>query len=354
MKIKSFSRQIPESVDGVLLLSRENRLYFTGFASSAGCLLITKNEAVFFTDSRYIEAATNQIKNCDVIESRDFKSQLTDILNKQGIKKIAVESEKLTLAQFEKYKSDFPFAEFSANKEVDKLISSMRAVKTKDELECIKKAQRIAEAAFNHILDFISVGKTERDVALELDFFMLKNGAEALSFETIAVSGSNSSMPHGVPSSKKIQAGDFLTLDFGAVYKGYHSDMTRTVAISKVSDEQKKVYETVLAAQEKCVSGLAASLSCVRADALAREHIAQEGYADFFSHGTGHGVGIETHELPLLSPRSDSTLQVGNVVTVEPGIYLPKKFGVRIEDMIYIGEKGCENLTSSPKELIIL
>lgn len=183
---------------------------------------------------------------------------------------------------------------------------------------------------------------------------MLRGGAEALSFETIAVSGKNSSMPHGVPSFKKIEAGDFVTMDFGAIVGGYHSDMTRTVAVGYATDEMKNVYNTVLNAQIRCLNSLKAGLSCKEGDSIARKYIENEGYGEYFTHSTGHGVGIEIHEYPNLSPASESVLQAGNIVTVEPGIYIPCKFGVRIEDMAYITENGCRNLTTAPKELIIL
>ena len=183
---------------------------------------------------------------------------------------------------------------------------------------------------------------------------MLKNGAECVSFETIDVSGKNSSMPHGVPSGKKIETGDFITMDFGAVIDGYHSDMTRTVAVGEVSSKQARVYETVLAAQLKGLEALRPCLSCREADAAAREVVENAGFGDYFGHGTGHGVGIEIHEEPRLSPKSSRILEIGDVVTVEPGIYLPGEFGVRIEDMAIITENGCENLTKSPKKLIIL
>ena len=203
-------------------------------------------------------------------------------------------------------------------------------------------------------MKFIKVGITEKEIALELDFFMLRNGGEGLSFETIAVSGKNSSMPHGVPSEKKIENGDFITLDFGTVINGYHSDMTRTVAMGFASDEMKNVYDVVLKAQQNCLDNIKAGVSCKDGDEFARSIIRNAGYGQYFTHSTGHGVGVEIHEYPNLSIYSDSVLQAGNIVTVEPGIYIPEKFGVRIEDMALITEKGCTNLTKASKDLIIL
>ena len=339
--------------EAFLVVSPENRRYLTGFASSDGYLLITKKESVFLTDSRYIEAAQKEITACDSVELlTSFSAQLPEYIEKSGIKTVFTEAEKLSVAEFTKIKKSLP-CECIAEK-TDKEINTLRRIKSEAEKQKILAAQLIAEKAFDHILGFIKEGVTEREVALTLDFFMLKNGAECVSFETIAVSGKNSSMPHGVPSDKKIECGDFITLDYGAVVDGYHSDMTRTVAVGEISSKQAEVYETVLAAQKKSLESLWAGVSCKDADAAARDIIRNAGYGDFFGHGTGHGVGIEIHEEPRVSPKSESLLTAGDVVTVEPGIYLPSEFGVRIEDMAFITENGYENLTKSPKNLIIL
>ncbi|MBQ3045565.1 MAG: aminopeptidase P family protein [Clostridia bacterium] len=335
-----------------LIISAENRRYLTGFPSSAGYLLTTQNEAFFLIDSRYFEAAKKAVNECEVVLLTDFSKQLDGYIKIFGIKKLFLEGESLSVAKAESVKKicgcecDFEKA--------DKEISALRRTKTEDEKKKILAAQSIAEKAFNHILSFIKEGVTEREIALTLDFFMLRNGAEDISFQTIAVSGKNSSMPHGVPSDKKIEKGDFITMDFGAVVDGYHSDMTRTVAVGEVSSKQAEVYETVLSAQKGCLEILGAGVSCKAADAAARDVIKAAGFGEFFGHGTGHGVGIEIHEAPTLNPRSGETLGIGDVVTVEPGVYLPGEFGVRIEDMAFITENGYENLTKSPKNLIIL
>ncbi|MBQ8209005.1 MAG: aminopeptidase P family protein [Clostridia bacterium] len=356
MNINSLMSHMPENADSALIVTPENRRYFTDFPSSDGILVVTRQGSIFFTDSRYIEAAQKTITCCEVAEGKKVYEQIRDFLNANNVKNIAVEQSGITLAQFENLKKNENLKAFEllSDNSLDKAISALRQVKSADEAERIKAAQRIAEKAFEHILDFIKVGRTEREIQLELDFFMLRNGAEALSFDTIAVSGVNSSMPHGVPSDKRIENGDFITMDFGAVVDGYHSDMTRTVAVGFVTDKQREVYETVLYAQENALSVLRAGVACADADKAARDVIASKGYGEFFGHGTGHGVGIEIHEKPNLSPRSDATLQIGNVVTVEPGIYLPSEFGVRIEDMALITENGYENLTKAEKSLIIL
>lgn len=354
MMIKRIADILKNNSTAILISSPENRRYFTGFFSSGGYLVITKNEAVFFTDSRYTEAASKEISVCKTQALTKVSKEIKEFLEDKGIEKILVERNSLTIDEFDGLRVALSPMKILPSKPLEKKISALRAVKNKEEIISIKKAQKIAEDAFNHILKFIKPGVTEKEIALQLDFYMLSHGAEALSFETIAVTGAKTSMPHGVPDGTVVKKGDFVTMDFGAVYKGYHSDMTRTVAVGEVSAEQRKVYEIVLQAQLKALEALKCGVSCKEADSAARDVIENAGYGEYFGHGTGHGVGIEIHENPNLSPRSKSVLRVNNVVTVEPGIYLPGKFGVRIEDMARITRKGCENLTKSPKELIIL
>lgn len=341
---------LPKAVDGMLIISETNRRYFTSFSSSDGVLLATKRGSVFLTDSRYIEEAQNKVGCCEVAELKKLSEQLPELCKSFGVKTLMVEAERLTVAQLNAYRKILKGV-LLTTVGGDAIIDKLRMQKNEEELESIIKAQRIAEKAYEHILRFIREGVTERDIALELDFFMLKNGAEAISFETIAVSGANTSKPHGVPTDKKICSGDFVTMDYGAVVNGYHSDMTRTVAVGEVSDEQINVYNTVLEAQLRALSVLKEGVRCSDADAAARDYIKEKGYADFFRHSTGHGVGLEIHEKPNLSPKNTDFLKCGNIVTVEPGIYIPGKFGVRIEDMAIITKNSCENLTKIPKKL---
>ncbi len=354
MKLDALLKKLPQEIDGVMITSEENRRYFTAFPSTAGVLLISRSGSVFLTDSRYVEAAGKRIKCCPVRETKSLKKELPDLMQEFNIKRLGIEAQRVTVSEYTRYYDMLDGVEIIADGSVDKAINSLRMIKTADEIASIKKAQAIAEQASDHILNFIKVGVTEREIALELDYFMLKNGAEALSFETIAVSGINSSMPHGVPSDKRIENGDFITMDYGAVCDGYHSDMTRTVAVGAVSEEQKKVYDTVLKAQLAALEVMRPGVRCSDADKAARDIIASAGYGAFFGHGTGHGVGIEIHEEPRVSPSAEDILEAGNVVTDEPGIYLPGCFGVRIEDMVLITEGGLENLTHSSKELIVL
>lgn len=352
-KIKSLQQILKNSDEAILISSPENRRYFTGFPSSDGFLIVTCDDAVLFTDSRYIEAAqkTALCRACLVTKA---SKEIKFYLENNGIAKILTERERLTVETADFLKNAFRPCRVVPSKSLEKKINELRTVKSADEIDCIKKAQAIAEEAFRHILTFIKPGVTEKSIALELDFYMLSHGAEALSFETIAVTGKKTSMPHGVPDNTVVKQGDFVTMDFGAVYKGYHSDMTRTVAVGSVSPEQKKIYEIVLAAQKSALTVLKKGVPCKSADAAARDIIKENGYGEYFGHGTGHGVGIEIHETPNLSPASDAVLESGNIVTVEPGIYIPDKFGVRIEDMALITDEGYQNLTCAPKELIIL
>lgn len=341
--------------EAALIMSEENVSYFTCFHSTNGYLIVTSERSYFLTDSRYIEAAQNKITSCDeVLLLKSFKSDVVGLLDTLNIKKLYLESERITVARYNEISFLIPFAEVICNGSLDKAISDIRIIKSLEQKEKIIKAQRIAEKAFDYILHFIDTDKTEKDIALELDFFMLKNGADALSFETIAVSGKNSSMPHGVPTDKKIEKGDFITMDYGAVVDFYHSDMTRTVAVGEVSSKQAEVYETVLTAQKEALKKIRAGESCKDIDAVARNIIKNAGYGEYFGHGLGHGVGVEIHEAPSLNPTSETVLQEGYIITVEPGIYLPGEFGVRIEDMVFVTADGLENLTNSEKKLIVL
>ncbi len=354
MAINKLKKIIKNSNTAIIISSPENRRYFTSFPSSDGYLVITESEAVFFTDSRYIEAAQKAENGYKSRLLTRVCVEISDYLKEEKIEKVLLEKERLTLADFERIKGALKGIKCTPSSALEKKINALRSVKNKEEIKSIKKAQKIAENAFSHILTFIKDGVTEKEIALELDFYMLSHGAEAVSFETIAVTGKKTSMPHGVPDDTIVQNGDFVTMDFGAVVNGYHSDMTRTVAVGEVSAEQRKVYEIVKEAQEKALKKLCCGVSCKDADKAARDVISAAGYGDYFGHGTGHGVGVEIHEGPNLSPRSESVLKVNNVVTVEPGIYIPGKFGVRIEDMARIKKNGSENLTNCPKELIIL
>ncbi len=354
--IERLMSMLPAELDCALICSDINRRYFTGMRSSAGTLLCFREGAYLIIDFRYIEKARAVVKGCEVILRDNLYSQIKELLVRHGAKTVACEAMELTLSRFDQLRENLEgAAELDGTGTLSKAIYACRTVKTAEEADKIRQAQAIAEEAFRHILGFVRAGISERDVQLELDFKMLRLGAEELSFPTIALTGAATSMPHGVPSAERIiKKGDFVLMDYGAVVDGYHSDMTRTVAVGEPSDEMKRVYDIVLTAQEKALSEVRSGMTGQQLDSIAREHIEKAGYGEHFGHSLGHGVGLEIHEYPNASPLSSNILRPGNVVTVEPGIYLPGKFGVRIEDFVLVTENGCENLTHSPKNMIIL
>jgi len=353
-RIAQLKKSLPANAAG-LITNPISRRYCTGFPSSAGMLLLCNGDALFLTDSRYIEAAKQAITSVPVEEQTNSKQQITAFCKRNKIKRLFVEASHTTLSEHERLQNMLPKLHIERGNRLSKALTRLRMHKTPEEIESIRQAQRIAEAALAHVLEHsIKEGVTERELALELDFFMLRHGAEAISFDTIAVAGENGANPHGVPGDRPLQRGDLLTMDFGAVVNGLHSDMTRTVAIGACSDEAREVYETVLRAQQAALQIAAPGVTCAALDAAARDVIKEAGYGEYFRHGTGHGVGYEIHEAPAAAPKSKDILAPGMVVTVEPGIYIPGKHGVRIEDMVLITETGHENLTQAGKELIIV
>lgn len=335
-----------------------NLRYLTETNITEGVLIITHSSVYFLTDSRYIESAKKQLEssNAEVVLQEKYYADIAKILSDNNAESVKIELENVSVGKFNRLAKEFEKSGITVdgNDGVDKIINEFRAVKTDDEIEKMRAAQKLTDDAFTHILPFIKEGVCERDIALEIEFFMRKNGAGGVSFNLITITGKKTSMPHGIPSYDKIKNGDFFTMDIGCKYDGYCSDMTRTVAVGQPSDEMKKVYNTVLQAQSATLSMLKAGVKCSNADKAARDIIYGAGFEGCFGHSTGHSVGLFIHESPNLSQRSKDTLKSGNVVTVEPGIYLEDKFGVRIEDMVVIRENGIENLTKSEKNLIIL
>lgn len=337
--------------DCAIITSDVNRRYFTGMKSSAGTLLVFPEKSYLIIDFRYIEKARKTVKNCEVVLQKKLCEQINELVFAHNAKKLSVEAQSVTVSQLQTFEKTIN-CEIDSTDELSKAISRIRAIKSPDEISKIRQAQMIAEKAYSHILEFTKVGKTEREIQLELDFFMLKNGAEGMSFDTIALSGKNTSLPHGVPTDKEIKSGEFVLLDFGAVVDGWHSDMTRTFCVGKPTDEMQKVYETVLNAQQKALSVVKSGVKAKELDKTAREVIENAGYGEYFGHALGHGVGMEIHEPPTASPSSDDVLAENMIVTVEPGIYLPEKFGVRIEDFVVVKNDGFENLTTADKKLV--
>lgn len=342
-------------LDAMLLTCAPNRFYASGFASSRtdGIAFVTRERAYYFTDFRYIEAATAQIKGAavEMVKSdRGYLTLLNEIIAKHGIKRVGYEDAYMTVAEFNTYREKLKCELAPAAK----LMTELRMVKDAQEIETLIAAQRIAEKALEEIYNDIRVGVTEKELAARLTYLMLHYGAENMSFDPIVVSGANGSMPHGVPTEKPIADGDFVTMDFGCLYHGYCSDMTRTIAVGHATEEMDKVYHIVLRAQSAGIKRAKAGVSGHEIDAAARDVIAAAGYGEYFGHSFGHGVGVEIHEAPNASPNYMEALPAGAVISAEPGIYLPGKFGVRIEDVIVLSESGCENITRALKELLIL
>ena len=347
----SFLRQ---NNSAAFILSDINRFYFTGFSSSNGALLILKDEAYFLTDFRYIGAAKHKIKHCNVLRCDNINETVNKLILEKNIENLYLEQNTLNVKTLLKFKEIFEDISLIYDNTLDDFIEKMRMIKSDKEIEKIKIAQKITDNAFKYILNYIAPGKTEKDIALELEFFMRKNGAERIAFDIIAVSGKNSSLPHGVPTEKPIQKGGFLTLDFGASVDGYKSDMTRTIGIGNIIDEQKEIYNIVLKAQTEALKLAKHGEICSNVDLAARNIIKNAGYGEYFGHATGHSVGLEIHERPVFSIKCSKILEKNMIMTVEPGIYLPEKFGVRIEDLIIIDNNTNINLTNSDKSLIIL
>lgn len=340
--------------EAALIESGANRLYLTGFPSSAGQVLITQKNAYFLIDFRYVEKAKEVVSSARVILAEQVYAQIAELMKADGASVLFVEAEETSLSAFARLKKNLPNLILANDGKIDRALREARAIKSADEILYIREAQRMTDETFSYILNRIAAGRTEREVMLDMEFFMRRAGSEGVSFDFIVVSGKNSSLPHGVPTDKKIERGDFVTMDFGAVYKGYRSDMTRTVAVGEVSEEQQRIYDTVLAAQAASLEVIRAGARCRDVDAAARDLINEAGYAGCFGHGLGHSVGIDIHEYPSCSPRSEAMLENGMLMTVEPGVYLEGKFGVRIEDLVVVTDQGYENLTKSEKKLIVL
>ena len=351
--LEKYLSLLNEEVNGLLLTSRYSRHYAAEFDIAEGVAIVSKKGCRYFTDSRYIESAQKGIQGFEVLmvdRGHPYTKLMNEAIADFGITTLGYEEEYLTVAEFETYREKV-HANFVS---MQKKINAFRAVKEDWELDNMRKAQAIADKAFSEVCTRIQAGMTEKELQAELIYCLYKNGGEGLSFDPIVVSGPNTSLPHGVATDRVIQEGDFITMDFGTLYHGYCSDMTRTVAVGYVTDEMEKVYNTVLQAQ---LAGIAATRAGVKGkdvDGAARKVIEDAGYGDFFGHGYGHSLGLEVHEAPNCGPSGETVMEAGVVASAEPGIYLPGKFGVRIEDVVIFTNDGCENITNSPKNLIIL
>lgn len=351
-RLKELRKKMQDnSMDGVLLVGDSNRNYITGFTGEESFALITGEKAIFITDSRYVSQAKAEVKHFEIMEYRiSIHEFVANLAEKLCVKTLGFEENIITYGDYKKYSEKFK----GELKPLNGMVEELRIVKDEFEVKCIKKAASIADKAFEKILEVIKPNITEKDLSSELEYLMKKMGASDLSFDTIVASGKRSSLPHGRASAKVIEEGDFITFDFGCIYNGYCSDMTRTIAVGSISEEMKKVYDVVLTAQKMAIEKIKPGVVASDVDKCARNYITKMGYGRYFGHGLGHGVGRDIHEEPRLSPKGNKILNPGMIVTDEPGIYIENSFGVRIEDLILVTEDGCEIISKSPKDLIII
>ena len=342
-----------DGLDAILLTSEANCYYATGFMGE-GIALVTRRGSWYFTDSRYTEAADKAIGNAAVIREvsreKPFSVLINEALAEAGAEKAGFEEQRMTVAEHAVYSEKLHCTLTPASS----LMTELRGSKDEEELSCMTAAQRIAEGALEQILKEIRPGMTEKEIAARLNYLMVSAGAEKTAFDTIVASGPNGSMPHAVPGMRKVREGDFITMDFGCVYKGYCSDMTRTVALGRPSDEMRNVYDIVLQAQLAGIAAAKAGVAGAAIDGAARKVIQDAGYGAYFGHSFGHSLGIDIHEAPNAAPGNDKPMPDGAVVSAEPGIYLPGKFGVRIEDVMILRPDGAQVITKAPKALLVL
>lgn len=337
------------NIDAFLVVNPLNRRYLSCFTGTSGVLLLTEHKNYLITDFRYGEQARSQARGFEVVEYDDsIPSAINKIVKNDKLTYLGLEKDYVTLYDYEVFVDKIPNIKFLP---ISQAFQQFRQVKAAEEIALIKKAVEIADKAFLHIKEYISSGITEKNVAFELEMYMRREGAERLAFDTIVASGLRSALPHGVASDKVINSGDLVTMDFGAVFQGYHSDMTRTVFMGKPTDRQKEIYNKVLEAQQQVITCIQPGMKACEVDEIARKIIREAGFGENFGHGLGHGVGLDIHEWPRLSPRDDTPLEPGMIVSVEPGIYLEGWGGVRIEDLVVITKEGCEVLTRSPKTI---
>lgn len=340
-------------LDALMVTQAENRRYLSGFTGSAGALIVTAEAAILLVDFRYTEQATRQAPHCEVVQvSGRLEEDIVPYLQRLGGSRWGFESAYVTVSQYEKIRPVFEAAGI-ALQGVEGLVETLRAAKDEDEVARLRRAIAITDEAFAHLLSWIRPGVTEKEAAWEIEKYMREHGAEAISFDTIVAGGPNGAMAHAVASERPLQAGEPIVIDMGAVYEGYHADMTRTIVLGRPDERFWEIYRLVRKAQERAEAGIRAGVSGVEVDRLARQVIEAAGYGEQFGHGLGHGVGLSTHEPLRLSRLSTDLLPAGATVTVEPGIYLPGWGGVRIEDVVLVREDGAEVLTASTKEPVV-
>lgn len=350
--MKTLQKILPkENLDFLLVTFLPHVRYLSGYSGSNGMILLSPKSSLFLTDFRYKSQAKEQVKNMKVqVVQRDLFSSLSDEALLRGKRiKLGFEANHLSCQVYRRLKSLLPNCLLVST---EGIVETLTVRKDKGEIGKIRKAVRITDRAFSEILDYIKPGVKELDIAAELEYRMKKHGSSAPYFETIVASGKRAALPHGVASNKRIKKGEFVTMDFGAVFDGYTADMTRTVVVGKASKKQSQVYNRVLKAQRRAISRARSRMRACDLDKTAREVIKKAGYGKYFGHGLGHGIGLLVHDNPAVNPTNQLRLEPGMVITIEPGVYIPNWGGVRIEDDILITQRGCKVLTKSEKTLI--
>lgn len=339
------------SVQALLFLDMKNIRYLSGFTGSDGALYVGPDCRILLVDGRYITQARAEASGFEIHQYQSKMDGLVDVISGQGSGVVGFEAETMTVATWTTLKERLPGATFRPLRQE---LEALRAVKDEDEISDIRAAAAIASRALNAVLERIAPGLTEREIAADLDAAIRRGGAQEASFSTIVASGENSALPHARPQDRAIQTGDLITIDFGAVFDGYRSDETCTFALGRADAKQERVYQIVKEAHDRAIAAIRAGVSCRSVDEAARGWIDSQGFGESFTHGTGHGVGLDVHEYPRLSAQSEAVLEAGMVVTVEPGVYLPGLWGVRIEDLVVVQKDGCAILSKMHKEFRII
>jgi len=340
-----------EGFDGALILRPENRFYFSGFTGTSGHLLVAEAGAFLLTDFRYLEQAREQCSGCEIVShGPNVLSDLKVLIKRLGIKHLGLEEDYLSYRQYGEYRQELNIEPA----DISEIITRMRIIKDDHEVKQLEKAASLADQAFTYIKDLIEPGMQEREIALELEFYMRRKGASGAAFDFIVASGERSSLPHGVAGERTVRNGDLITMDFGCTWQGYHSDITRTIVLGAYKQKQKDIYDLVLGAQEAALKEVKPGISAQELDRTARRIIEQEGLGRNFGHGLGHGVGLEIHENPRIGVNSDTVLEPGMIITVEPGVYIPGWGGVRIEDMVLVTSGGSRVLTHADKKFTVV
>ena len=355
-RIERLKKYITDNNQAILITNDTNVFYYSGLYKSEGAFFVTKEKAYLLVDFRYYEAALNCAKDCDVVCFKLLTNSVVELAKKHNINSLVLETENITLSLYSRYLKTFSENSITLDTSggLDTIIRNQRMIKSKCELDFIAEAQLITEKSYVEVLNYLKPDVTEKEISDTLGYYIKKNGGEDVSFDLITVTGKKTSLPHGVPGNEKIQEGDFFIFDIGAIYKGYHSDMTRTVAVKSCSEEMEQIYDTVLQAHNKALNMVNSGVKACDVDKSARQLITDAGFGDCFGHSTGHGVGLDIHEAPNVSASGEIILSENMVITIEPGIYLENKFGVRIEDIVCVTKDSYKSFANIPKQLIVV